>query len=498
MAAIRQGHVYLEVLVAIEIEDKFDVQDDFVVPDLLGVKGISSAIGPKSHQLVAIYFDTPDLRLAARGITLRRRRGGDDSGWHLKLPKAAGVRQEIQLPLTRSAKIVPAALADQVLVYTRGHALVPVAELDTKRSVTRLLDGEGEVLAEVADDRVKGTVFSQSPDVKPKVERWREVEVELVKGDEALLKRVGKRIIKAGAVTGGSANKLGRLLGEAVQKLPQSPAEGTVGAAVFAYLRRQTDALIAQDGRVRRAEEDAVHKARVACRRMRSAFKSFSSIVTETDALQEELRWFGEVLGEVRDLEVIQERFGKELDGLDEHLIVGPVRARLLDDLKHQEEAGYERAREAMNGERYFALLDALDQPYSFTGRATREAGAELGKIVAKEWRRVEKKHETAQSIDDPHDREIAMHDVRKAAKRARYTAEAAGFGQEAARAEAVQEALGLYQDGVVAQETLEKEAAKAREAGEDTFTYGVLAGLERAAADRARARFPKLWAKLT
>ncbi|GAB1821156.1 CYTH and CHAD domain-containing protein [Herbidospora sp. RD11066] len=493
MAAIRQCHVYLEVLVAIEIEDKFDVQDEFVVPDLLGVKGIAATSGPKSHQLVAIYFDTPDLRLAARGITLRRRRGGDDSGWHLKLPKSAGVRQEIALPLTRSAKIVPPALAEQVLVYTRGHALVPVAELDTKRSVTRLLDAEEQVLAEVADDRVKGTVFGETN----RVERWREVEVELVKGDEALLKRVGKRVIKAGAATGGSANKLGRLLGEAVPKLPKSPAEGTVGAAVFAYLRQQVDALIAQDGRVRRAEEDAVHKARVACRRMRSAFKSFSSIVTETETLQEELRWLGEVLGEVRDLEVIQARFGKELDGLDAHLIVGPVRARLLDDLKHQEEAGYERVREAMNGERYFALLDALDTPFSFTGKATREAGPELAKIVNKDWLRVGKRHEAAQNMEDPHEREIAMHDVRKAAKRARYTAEAAGFGDEAARAEAVQEALGLYQDGVVAQETLEKEAAKAREAGEDTFTYGVLAGLERAAADRARAKFPKLWAKL-
>nr|WP_063818039.1 CYTH and CHAD domain-containing protein [Herbidospora sakaeratensis] len=494
MAAIRPCHVYLEVLVAIEIEDKFDVPDEFVVPDLLGVKGVEAESGPKSHQLVAVYFDTPDLRLATRGITLRRRRGGDDSGWHLKLPKAAGVRQEIQLPLTRSAKIVPPELAAQVLVYTRGHALVPVAELATKRSVTRLLDGDEQVLAEVADDRVKGTVYGEPP----RIERWREVEVELVKGDEALLKRVGKRVLKAGAATGGSANKLGRLLGEAVQKLPQSPAEGTVGAAVFAYLRSQTDALIAQDGRVRRQEEDAVHKARVACRRMRSAFRAFSSIVTESDALQEELRWLGEVLGEVRDLEVIQARFGKELDGLDDHLIVGPVRARLLDDLKLQEQEGYERAREAMNGERYFALLDALDEPYVFTGRATREAGPALAKIVAKEWKRVHKKHDIAQAMDDPHEREIAMHDVRKAAKRARYTAEAAGMGDEAARAEAIQEALGTYQDGVVAQETLEKEAAKARAAGEDTFTYGVLAGLERAAAERARDKFPKLWNKLT
>src|SRR3954454_1990758 len=92
--------------VPLEIEDKFDVPADYALPDLSGIPGCAEVSRTLSHQLVAIYFDTPDLRLAARGVTLRRRRGGDDAGWHLKLPKAKGARQEIQLPLTRSAKVV--------------------------------------------------------------------------------------------------------------------------------------------------------------------------------------------------------------------------------------------------------------------------------------------------------------------------------------------------------------------------------------------------------
>lgn len=113
---------------SIEIEDKFDVPGDYEVPDL---SKLGEVVGPRSHQLVALYYDTADLRLAARGVTLRRRRGGADPGWHLKLPKAKGARQEIRLPLTRSTKVVPAELAELVQAYTRGAELRIVAELDT-------------------------------------------------------------------------------------------------------------------------------------------------------------------------------------------------------------------------------------------------------------------------------------------------------------------------------------------------------------------------------
>ncbi|MFC7647650.1 CHAD domain-containing protein [Streptosporangium lutulentum] len=119
--------------------------------------------------------------------------------------------------------------------------------------------------------------------------------------------------------------------------------------------------MLAQDPRVRRAEEDAVHQMRVACRRLRSVLKSFKTIVEGTENLQDELRWLGEVLGEARDLEVIRERFAHRLDNLDDALIVGPIRARLSSDLLDEEHEAYDRIRETLGGERYFALLDALD-----------------------------------------------------------------------------------------------------------------------------------------
>lgn len=482
---------------AIEIEDKFDVPADFTVPDLSGVPGCAEVAGPLSHRLVALYFDTPDLRLAARGITLRRRRGGDDAGWHLKLPKSKGARQEITHPLTRSAKIVPAELAQLVLAYTRGAELGPVAELDTRRSLTRLCDAEGKLLVEIADDRVKGTVFGETP----QVQRWREVEAELKEGDDRTLKRVGKRLRKAGAVPAGSASKLARLLGEIPTRSVVPPAPGSAGEVVVDYLKAQVNALTARDPQVRRAEDDAVHQARVAARRMRSALKAFKSLLPGTEDAQEELKWLGNVLGEVRDLEVIRARFDGHFTGLDPDLVVGPVRQRLGGDLEAKEEEAYAQVREVLGGARYFALLDSLDALVAdppLSDLAAKGAGAPLEKIADKGWKRVVDAYDTAQAIEDAEQREIAMHDVRKAAKRARYTAEVVGLGDLAKRAEAVQEVLGRHQDGVVAQGVLAEEAESARQAGEDTFTYGILVGIERATAERAHAEFPGVWAKVT
>ncbi|MGW4639164.1 CYTH and CHAD domain-containing protein [Sphaerisporangium sp. NPDC004334] len=493
---------------ALEIEDKFDVPADFAVPDLAAVRGSADAVELVAEKLVAVYFDTADLRLAARGITLRRRRGGHDAGWHLKLPKAKGVRNEVTHPLTRSAKIVPRRLSDLVLALTRGEPLVPVAELETVRKVTSVRDADGRQLLEVADDNVKGTVFATAFGEDRHVERWREVEAELTGGDEALLKRVGKALRKAGATPAGTQSKLARLLGDRIPvPVLAEQEDGTAGAVVVGYLRSQVTALLAQDPRVRQVEEDAVHQMRVACRRLRSALRSFSDVVAETAGVQDELRWIAGVLGEVRDLEVIRDRFARTLDELPPRLVAGPVRARLGEDLERREGEALARATEAMKGERYFALLDRLDTMAAkppLTPLAAKKADTTLAKVADRSWRRVAKKYDEARMIEDPEARETAMHDVRKAAKRARYTADALKplLGDRASglagRAKAVQESLGLYLDGIVAQEVLLEEAERAREAGEDTFTYGLLLGLERAAAERSRAVFPRVWDEVT
>jgi inorganic triphosphatase YgiF len=192
----------------LETERKYDADLDFVLPDLGSVPGVASVTGPEVYQLSATYFDTDDLRLAGHRVTLRRRTGGTDEGWHLKLPLRPGTRRELQVPLSEGTGTVPPRLEAMVAGSTGGEPLRPVAVLDTRRTVRRLTGPGGEVLAEVADDEVTGRRVDRDDAL-----RWREIEVELVSGQPALLDATDKLLRGAGARPSASSSKLGRVLG---------------------------------------------------------------------------------------------------------------------------------------------------------------------------------------------------------------------------------------------------------------------------------------------
>src|SRR5215831_10953420 len=94
-----------------ETEAKYDAPAGAALPRLDGLPQVAGTSGPAEEQLAAEYYDTDDLRLIRAGITLRRRRGGDDAGWHLKLPDATSTRSEIRRPLGRAGQRVPSELA---------------------------------------------------------------------------------------------------------------------------------------------------------------------------------------------------------------------------------------------------------------------------------------------------------------------------------------------------------------------------------------------------
>ena len=154
----------------------------------------------------AVYYDTADLRLIGAGITLRRRTGGEDAGWHLKLPAGADTRDEIRLPLAAPGGAVPEELAALVRARTRGTALAPVVRIQTSRRVLRLLDGAGQALAEIAADHV-----AAEPADGPAVS-WDEIEAELVTGGPALLTAIEALLRRAGARPAATATKLQRAL----------------------------------------------------------------------------------------------------------------------------------------------------------------------------------------------------------------------------------------------------------------------------------------------
>src|SRR5947207_2682338 len=138
----------------LEIETKYDVDDSVILPALHELPGVASVAQPVELHLEAVYYDTAALDLAANKVTLRRRTGGEDDGWHVKFPSSSGGRLEVRHPLGRSARGVPIAVVRSVRVHVRDHELAPVVTLQTRRIVHRLLDHSGAVLAELADDHV--------------------------------------------------------------------------------------------------------------------------------------------------------------------------------------------------------------------------------------------------------------------------------------------------------------------------------------------------------
>ncbi len=191
----------------LETEQKYDADADFVLPELGGRRSAA----PRRIYLSATYFDTDNLDLIKHQITLRRRVGGDDEGWHLKLPVRKDTRQEMHAPLDEGATgSVPARLAAQVEDITAGHTLRPIAILDTERTVVNVAGTARGALAEVADDRVTAIRLGET-DGEPM--SWREIEVEAKSPDAGdLLETIGKALSEAGARPSASGSKLARVL----------------------------------------------------------------------------------------------------------------------------------------------------------------------------------------------------------------------------------------------------------------------------------------------
>jgi hypothetical protein len=211
----------------LEIEQKYEADAGFALPSLDALPGVARVSEPDRQHLEATYYDTADLALNRNKVTLRRRTGGPDAGWHLKLPVRAGARQELHEPLG-SATEVPPRLASLVEQLAAGQPLNPTATLFTERTVRRLHDNAGTVLAEVADDHVtaqrllppatQAASATPAPLGAPATPSlaWREIEVEA--GEHAgaaaqdLLAATGKLLQSAGARPARSASKLARLL----------------------------------------------------------------------------------------------------------------------------------------------------------------------------------------------------------------------------------------------------------------------------------------------
>ncbi len=489
-----------------EVERKYDVAGGSAVLDAMETMSGSAGVAAVSVQgeqfLGAVYYDTADLRLIGAGITLRRRTGGQDAGWQLKLPSGAGTRDEIRLPLTgpsgnpaagaaggpaampmASADDVPGEFVALIRAYTRGAALTPVVRIQISRRVLRLLGGASQTLAEIVADHVLAEPADGSA-----VTSWDEIEAGLVTGAPELLTAIDLQLRRAGArpaaTTALQRALAGRLAATAAaSEPPPLTGHSPAGEVVLAYVRSQVAAICRYDRRVRGDEPDAVHQMRVATRRARSALQAFGGVINwdTTRPLCAELKWLAAELGQARDTEVLLARLTAELAAIPPALVVGPVRARITAHFTAELTQARRAALNALDGQRYLRLLDDLHALLAnppLTPLAKRDAAGVLAESVRRAARRLQR---ALAAVPGAEGRDTAIHEARKATKRARYAAEAAvpAVGstakRQATQAKELQQLLGDHHDSVVARIVLLDLAQMARAAGEDTFTYGLM-----------------------
>lgn len=513
---------------ATEVERKYEVPADFELPELTGGSGERTVDEPVVHRLTATYYDTEGFTLARHGVTLRYRTGGTDAGWHLKRPAAPGARTEIRAPRPSSGRNrIPAGFDDELAALRRGRPLDPVLRMSTRRVERTVRSPDGTPVALVADDRV--TV--RSPDGLVPPASWREIEVELVEGPESApdtLDALDRQLRVAGARPASTGSKLARALDAA---LPPVPEDSPAWRPVADYARAQREAIVALDPAVRRDEPEAVHDFRVAVRRLRSTLRTFRPLLPaeRSEPTRAELRWLASELGRVRDLEVIAERLAGAVAAEPPELVVGPVGERMAERFAGQREKARESALASLGSERYFTLLDQLDELLD-QPPVRRPVNGEVRRLVRTAVRRAERRlaptepAATDQGATEPATPgpaatepatgkpasagptlagDAALHEARRSAKRARYAVEvlAPAAGKPAVRLidrfKAVQDLLGTHQDTVVAREVLRAEADDAEAAGQSAFTFGLLHGRQAAVAANALTKLPDARARV-
>jgi CHAD domain-containing protein len=425
------------------------------------------------------YLDTQGLRLARHGVTFRHRVEDGVGVWQLKLPRGEA-RIELEEPGPPARP--PSKLLDLLVAYLRGEKLVRVARLRTRREVQRA-DG-----AEIVDDSVAVL------EGRRVTSRFRELEVELLDGDEEALRRLERALRKAGAVSGDFTPKLYRVLELAYPpEEPELPEDATALDVVRAALTEQYARLLGHDPGTRLGSDpEDLHQMRVATRRARAYLRATKPLLDPGWAteIRDELGWLGGELGPARDLDVLLEHVREEVAELGE---AGEPLAALVRSLERDHAAARATAVAALADDRYFALLDRLEsvEPVAAAG-----ADATLGGLWWEQFKRTRKSFRELGAYS----RDEELHAGRILVKRTRYSAELAAndLGKRGdkvvAASKRLQDVLGEHQDASVAAERVSAWAEgkpRARAAVEKLLEHENLRRAE------ARAAWPGEWNKL-
>ncbi len=403
-----------------------------------------------SSVFTSTYHDTSDGRFARTGVALRRRVENGLSIWEVELPEAPG---EVAFSEPGGPTEPPPLVADLLRGLLRERELVEVATLQTRRSVE-----DGSVDAEVHD------------------------EVEVLED---------RRVVERFDINGEPQDPGLRV----VRRRERRKTPGNKRSALphlQRMIRRQYDEILAHDPGTRLGSDpEALHKMRVAVRRLRAFLRVARPILDRewTDELRAELKWLGQALGAVRDHDVLLIHVRRHADTLppSDDAALGLI----VEGIEREREAARTEMLEALSTPRYLELLGRIE----LAGEAPRWNGTRrsVRKLAGREFRKLER---TMKALG-PEPSDTELHRLRVRGKRARYAGELAeaSVGKTArrfvARAKNAQDVLGEHQDAVVADERL-RELVLSQSNPQLALVAGRLVERQRERMLRARAQAPE------
>ncbi len=472
--------------------------------------------------LHTVYLDTPELTLAHNGVALRlrrkRRRWEMTAKWSGIVAGVTHARPELTVPLEGAPQTplqVPSGpLATQLAALVAGRPLRPIVISDVRRRLAHLVretdkENAGPV-AELALDRVRLRAAD-----RPEVERtYFEVEIELMQGSREELEEAAALLQRDFGLRPSADSKFARGLQLAVGRdfstepvpvLPADTVEQTLRKTMALHLRR----LRQNDPGTRSGRDvEAVHDMRVSCRRLRAVVRALPGAPPrQAEHFESELRWLGQTLGAVRDMDVqiaLVERYCASVPE-DQRLGLGGFRAH-LDGERQQRRAVILRA---LDSKRYFRLLIQLERFSLATPRhpsrrpEVREPIARAGgAAIERAFRRLYKRGQKIGSAPRPED----LHELRMRAKRLRYILEflrdiTGKPGRRLVRQLiSLQDLLGAHQDSVVSAEVVYQYVSTR---GDELkpgplLALGNFMGSQRQLAEEARARFHREWRRFS
>lgn len=405
-----------------ESADDLEIELKLEAPpgDLDGLAAALTAAGVrfKSRTMRARYFDTPDLSLRGAGLSLRIRQSGRKRVQTLKAEGAA-----LGALFARPEWERPVESDEPVLDESAGplRSLLPDAALDDLRpafavDVTRRLGTVTVGTSQIEAVIDRGVI--RSGDRENSVA---EVELELKDGSPASLFALARRLNEAAPVRLGMLTKSDRgyrLLDAAGDKpvkgaravIPAESSAGEAFQAIAGACLRQFR--LNEDLLLRTEDPDALHQARVALRRLRSALSIFKQVVADArfEHLRTELRWLAATLGGARDLDVLIARSG------DQPVL---VEARTQAYAQVAEALASSRTRLLMLDLAEWLAIGAWRTAHADPGAVAEPADRFATAMLDRLRRRLKKRGKRLRKLDDE-----GRHQVRIEAKKLRYTAE--------------------------------------------------------------------------